>query len=73
MKKCSGNLDISIESVIISNNDYINAKCDKNLTQRKLECMFYVIRARSYKKIAKILNISPRTVEEHVNNIKLKI
>ncbi|MBL0941549.1 MAG: helix-turn-helix transcriptional regulator [Alphaproteobacteria bacterium] len=60
------------KSIIISNQNYVYAKCEKKLTQRELECMFYLMRGRSYKRIAKILNISPRTVEEYITNVKLK-
>ncbi len=58
--------------LIISNNTYIFSKCEIKLTPRELECMFYILRGRSYKRIARILNISHRTVEEYVSTIKLK-
>ncbi len=61
------------KSIVVSNNNYIYAKYEKQLTQRELECIFYVLRGRTYKRIAKILNISPRTVEEYINNIKSKL
>ena len=60
------------KSIVISGNDYIFSKCEKKLTPRELECVFYTLRGRSSKRIAKILKISPRTVEEHINNVKLK-
>ncbi len=42
------------------------------LTSRQKECLFYIIRGRSTKSIAAELNLSPRTVEKHVDIIKTK-
>lgn len=42
------------------------------LTRRELQCLFYLAKGYSAKKIAKKFNISPRTVETHVNNLKDK-
>lgn len=42
------------------------------LTNRESECLFYLIRGKSAKSIAKILNISFRTVEVYLENLKIK-
>jgi len=42
------------------------------LTPREMECLFYLMRGRTTKHIAKILNLSPRTVEIYVARLKMK-
>ncbi len=43
------------------------------LTVRESECFFYIIRQRSTKVIASLLNLSARTVEDYITNIKYKL
>src|SRR3989338_8040869 len=43
------------------------------LTVREYECVDYLIRGKTAEEIAIILNISKRTVETHVQNIKRKM
>jgi DNA-binding CsgD family transcriptional regulator len=43
------------------------------LTEREFECINYLTRGKTAEEIAIILNISKRTVETHVNNIKRKM
>lgn len=43
------------------------------LTQRETECLFLLIRGKSAKEIARFLEISPRTVEEYIEHIKVKM
>lgn len=43
-----------------------------SLSYRELECLSYLFRGRSMKDIAKSINISARTVETHINNLKVK-
>ncbi len=43
------------------------------LTDREMDCLFYLLRGCTGKQIAKQLNLSPRTVETHINNIKLRL
>lgn len=42
------------------------------LSKRERECVFYLIRGHSMKEIGRMLNISWRTVETYIRNIKLK-
>lgn len=42
-----------------------------NFTKRQYECLFYLVRGKAMKQIAGILNISQRTVEEHIDNAKI--
>lgn len=44
-----------------------------NLTSRESQCFFLLSRGYSAKAIGKILHISHRTVENHIDNIKLKL
>jgi len=43
------------------------------LSKRQKECLYLLVRGKSNKEIAKILHLSPRTVEEHVNEVKSKM
>lgn len=42
------------------------------LTARESECLFYLLRGKTAKKIATILGISHRTVETYVDYLKIK-
>lgn len=44
-----------------------------SLTERQLECLFYLLRGFSVPMIAERLFVSKRTVESHIENIKLKL
>jgi|GEM_PF-1943071 len=50
-----------------------NPAIGKALSQRELQCFFYLIQDRSAKEIANIIHISKRTVEAHINKIKSKL
>lgn len=53
---------------------YIGSKdCSLQLTTREHECLFYILRGKTAKCISRFLGISPRTVEAHIDNIKLKL
>lgn len=43
------------------------------LTQREQECIYYLTRGFTFFEIGQYLNISPRTVETHISNIKVKL
>ncbi len=42
------------------------------LTSRESECLFYLLRGKTSKEIAKKLTVSPKTVDFHIENIKNK-
>jgi len=42
------------------------------LTKQEQACLFYLLRGKSAKMIGKILNLSPRTVEDYTNRLKNK-
>lgn len=44
-----------------------------SLSKREYECLFFLSQGWTMKEIAEKMNLSPRTVEVHVNNIKNKI
>jgi DNA-binding CsgD family transcriptional regulator len=46
---------------------------DISLTPREKECLEYTVKGFTAKQIAKKLLISPRTVEEYLNQLKLKL
>lgn len=43
------------------------------LTSRETECLFLLVRGKTAKEIGKFLDISSRTVESHIENIKIKL
>lgn len=43
------------------------------LTRREAECFYLLSRFTTIKKIAKILSLSPRTIETYINQIKSKM
>jgi DNA-binding CsgD family transcriptional regulator len=45
----------------------------KMLTPRERECVYYLVRGKSYKGIANMLNITDRTVQTHMEHIKEKL
>jgi DNA-binding CsgD family transcriptional regulator len=49
-----------------------NAISNCGLSARELDCLFYMVRGKTMKETAKALSISPRTVETHVEQIKVK-
>lgn len=54
--------------------DYVsNISRLKQLSDRERECVHHLIRGMTYKEIANVLEISPRTVEGHIENIKNKL
>lgn len=54
---------------IVLNKEY--SPLDVTFQQEK--CLFYLIRGKSAKEIAEILNISPRTVERHISLMKERL
>lgn len=43
------------------------------ISKREFDCLKLIIKSHSFKEIGKILNISPRTVETYINNLKYKL
>lgn len=43
------------------------------LTDREAECIFFILRGKTAKQIARILMLSHRTVEVYVENLKMKL
>jgi DNA-binding CsgD family transcriptional regulator len=63
-----------IKSTEIKLSNYIeNESLDTPLTDRELECALFLKTGSSAKETAKLLAISPRTVEKHTDNIKEKL
>jgi DNA-binding CsgD family transcriptional regulator len=44
-----------------------------HLSYREAECVVHLLRGRSLKGIAKVLDLSPRTVEFYLKNVKRKL
>lgn len=68
---------IKIEGVsndLIGQDSYMfgNKFKDINLTDRESEVLFFLLRGKTAKLIAKTLNLSPRTVEKYSDNLKNK-
>lgn len=52
----------------------IEAKNNRiNLTKREFECLFWCVNGKTAKETARILSLSPRTVEDYIKNIKQKL
>lgn len=45
---------------------------DKFISKREAECLHYLSAGNSSKEIARILKLSPRTVESYINSVKVK-
>ncbi len=49
----------------------IDYECQNlKLTQRESECLYYILRGKTTKMIGRILNISPKTVDKYISNLK---
>ncbi len=46
---------------------------DLSLPPRQSECLFFLLRGKSIKTIARILDLSPRTVESYIESIKIRL
>jgi DNA-binding CsgD family transcriptional regulator len=61
----NNNFNISVTSIVGENSQL-------RLTPRETEVLNYVIQGLSAKKIARKINISHRTVEKYIENLKFK-
>jgi DNA-binding CsgD family transcriptional regulator len=52
---------------------FLNDENDTYLTNREATCLYLLLLNNTAKKIGKILNISPRTVETYLESVKLKL
>lgn len=53
---------------------YLNSEYEGvNFSKQQALCLFYLLRGKTNKIIAKILRLSPRTVEAYINTIKYKM
>lgn len=43
------------------------------LSERQIDCLYYLVRGKSIKEIGKILGLSPRTVEHYLEAVKFKL
>lgn len=55
----------NLRDVILKNHSY-------EVTRREIECLYYLSLGKSSKQIASTLNISSRTVEFHLKNLRNK-
>ncbi len=53
----------------ILNDTYFN----NSLSERETECLFFTLRGKSSKTIGKILNLSAKTVEYYIDQLKIKL
>lgn len=79
-------LSLEPGSLVVHNqnimNDRLTYDCDTNhvvnksgrlaLSNREIECLFFILRGGTAKLIAQYLQLSYRTVEEHITAIKIK-
>lgn len=58
-----------LKEITFSENDVSSCR----LTKREIDCANLLAQGRTYKEIAKIYKLSPRTIEEHSYNIRQKL
>lgn len=64
---------ISTENLTEEIDKYYVAEENVFLTKREMLCIKYTVQGNSSKKISSILDVSERTVNEHLNNVKKKL
>lgn len=57
-----------VQNSFILGHDHLEIK----LTPRQMECLFYLLRGKTAKDIAAILKISVRTIEQYIDQIKMR-
>jgi DNA-binding CsgD family transcriptional regulator len=46
---------------------------DYRLSKREIECLYYLVKGKTAKEIARVLNLSPRTIEVNISKAKVKL
>lgn len=77
-KKTIGSIGFSLlmeknDNTILPSEVYQEEPEDKPLTERQLDCLFYLVKGMTYKQVAEKLALSPRTVESYLYIIKEKL
>lgn len=67
------NLDKNKFMEKIKLNSYKIDNINASVSHREIQCLSYIKKGYTNKAIASILDISPRTVESYINNLKLKL
>ena len=68
-------LDVShtvVEHIRRYHHDIIQSSDKNSLTPRQMDCLYYLVLGKTAKETANILQLSKRTVEHHLNLLKLK-
>lgn len=47
-----------------------NKNDEMHITKRETECLYYLSQGKTYKEIARSLDLSPRTIEFYTKNLK---
>jgi len=55
------------------NRYFVGYGSNTTLTRREAECLYYLMHNKSAKEIAQALDLSSRTIETHLSNVKLKL
>lgn len=71
------NIEKNIDNAHLNNlpsaeNGQYNDKLNINISKRERQCLYHLVRGMTAKEIARILNLSPRTIEFYIENMKKK-
>jgi DNA-binding CsgD family transcriptional regulator len=72
MKKEESRLKEFLEKITPKNTSIHTQAGEAYITARELECLRLFSKGNTSKEAARILNVSPRTIEGHINNIRSK-
>lgn len=73
LKLIANEKPIVLPSQIIANKPYLIDGQHFSVSTRQADCINYALQGKTIKQIARQLNLSPRTVEEHLNILKNKL
>ena len=68
----SKGLESSLQSLRIDDLQLQVAERRVSISFREFQCLFLMSRGQTFKEIGKILDLSPRTIESYINNLKSK-